>query len=86
MARYPNKSNRVIFNPTDFGITVHRKVLQERLTLTAVTQATGVPLSSVARITTGKPPTIDNFIALLAWGGWDARQFMMAREERVARL
>jgi predicted transcriptional regulator len=68
---------RTRFNAPDFGAAVYRRMREQHMTFKTVEQVTGVPAPTVVRITNGRPPNVDNLVALCHWGGWDLRSFMV---------
>lgn len=82
MPKYANRSP-IVFDSAAFGTAVHRSMRERKMNLSDLARATGVPASTVTRITVGKPPSIDNFIALLHWLGGTAREFMIESVSHV---
>jgi predicted transcriptional regulator len=68
---------RTRFNAPDFGAAVYRRMREQHMTFNSLASASGVPASTIVRITNGRPPTVDNLVALCHWGGWDLRNFMV---------
>ena len=63
----PVMKGKRLFDSQEFGYSVWQKMLKLDISFRQAQEATGIDQASIHRITTGKPPNVENYLRLTKW-------------------